>query len=65
MEEEISYYKNDTVRAIERLIGSIKAWRDEGGWAKPNETELVLTKLEEAKYWALNMIDRSSVEPQS
>jgi hypothetical protein len=58
METEITYLSNDTVRGIEQLINHINKWRDEGGNANPRETALVLTKLEEARFWALDMIDR-------
>lgn len=59
MEQEITFYKNDNVRAIETLIEHIKTWRDSGGHSNPRETALVLTKLEEARFWALEMIDRT------
>jgi len=56
MEEKIEFYKNDTVREIESLIDSIKKWQSEGGSSNPRETALVITKLEEAKMWALQMV---------
>lgn len=61
MEETITIYKNDTVRGIERLIESIKKWQADGGYAKPRETALVITKLEEARFWALEMVDRDQI----
>lgn len=59
MEEEQVYLKNDFVRGIERLILEIRSWKDKGGSGNPRETALVITKLEEAKYWGLQMIDRN------
>lgn len=58
MEETIEYYKNDTVRAIEHVIGGVKSWQENNGRANPRETALVITKLEEAKMWALQMVLR-------
>lgn len=59
MEEEIKFYKNDAVRAIEKVIVSVNNWRDSGGSINPRETALVLTKLEEARFWAYVMVKRS------
>lgn len=58
MEEKIEFYKNDTVRHIDQLLTSIKLWQKNGGYARPRETALVITKLEEAKFWALLMVER-------
>lgn len=60
METEITYLNNDIVRGIEKLITDIKIWRESGGKSNARETALVLTKLEEARFWALEMIDRSA-----
>lgn len=56
MEEKIEFYKNDTVRGIEKLIDSVKNWQSGGGSTNPRETALVLTKLEEARQWAFQMV---------
>jgi hypothetical protein len=61
MEEVVEFYKNDTVRSIERVIAGVKAWRDGGGLANPRETALVITKLEEARMWALQMVRRNEI----
>lgn len=60
MEETIEFYKNDTVRGIESLIDSIKSWQKNVNMSNPRETALVITKLEEAKMWALQMVKRDS-----
>lgn len=59
METEINYLSNDTVRAIEKLIRGINEWKEDNSSAKGRETALVLTKLEEARFWALEMVNRS------
>ena len=61
MEETIEFYKNDIVRGIEQLIESVNKWKNIGKpnpHANPRETALVITKLEEAKMWALQMVKR-------
>lgn len=63
MEEEITFYKNDTVRAIEKIIASINNWKESGGYCNPRETALVLTKLEEARFWAYVMVNRDTTLP--
>ncbi len=62
MEETITLYKNDTVRSIEQTIESIKKWQALGGHSNPRETALVLTKLEEARMWAMYMVNRDKEE---
>lgn len=58
MEETIEFYKNDTVRGIEKLIKSVKYWQSNGGHSNQRETELAITKLEEARFWAFQMVKR-------
>ena len=60
MEETIEYYKNDTVRGIENVIKSIEIWKENGGLSNPRETALVITKLQEARFWALEMVKRQT-----
>ena len=57
MGEEITFIKNDTVRAIETLIERTKVWAKDNEYAKGRETALVITKLEEARLWALDMVN--------
>lgn len=58
MEEEVVFLKNDTYRLIEGIIEHIKKWQTEGGRVNPRETALVITKLEEALFWSMKMVDR-------
>ena len=58
MEEIIEFYKNATVRSIEQLITNIEGWQLNNDKANPRQTALVITKLEEAKFWALVMVNR-------
>lgn len=58
MEETIEFYKNDTFRALDKLIAGIQEWRTENDRCNQRETALVLTKLEEARLWSLQMVNR-------
>ena len=58
MEETIEFYKNDTVRVIEKQIEYLKEWRINNSSAWERETEQVILKLEEARYWAMQMVNR-------
>ena len=61
MEEEIVFLKNDTYRSIESTLKHLKEWKDLNGGnhhANPRETALVITKLEEAMMWSLQMVKR-------
>ena len=58
MEEKVTFVKNDTVREIEQRIEYLKKWREGNDSANPREVALVITKLEEAMFWALKMVKR-------
>lgn len=60
MEEKIEFISNDTVRAIDRLIQDTHTWQSKSPRAKGRETDLVITKLKEARFWALVMVDRDN-----
>lgn len=59
MEQEINYYSNDTIRGIEKIIAGVKEWQKDNDRAVPRNVALVITKLEEARFWALEMVNRS------
>jgi len=58
MEEKIEFYKNDTVRVLEKQIEYLHSWKIENPKCNQQETALVITKLEEAKMWSLLMVKR-------
>ena len=57
MGEEITFVKNDTVRSIESQIEHIENWRKDNPRCNQRETALVITKLQEARFWALEMVN--------
>ena len=54
MGETKEFEINDTYRALEKLIGDLRAW--ESTSADPRVKALVITKLEEAQLWSLRLI---------
>lgn len=59
MQDTKTVYPNDTTRAIERLIKHLNEWKVNNPSSNPRETALVITKLEEAAHWSLEMVKQT------
>lgn len=62
MQDEQILYPNDTTRKIEKMIAHLREWRAYNKKANERETELVITKLEEAKHWSYFMVNHEELE---
>lgn len=56
MGEKITFYKNDTQRAIETQMDDIRKWSKDNPDCNLDATDMVLQKLQEAWFWALDMV---------
>ena len=56
MDEEVTFSINDTNRAIERVIDHLRKW--DSPLCDQRVKALILTKLEEAQLWSLNLVKK-------